>query len=114
MTIMVKQYASVAELVRDVAPDIETRDASEKRIAGRKLVKHLMAMRAVRELSQKDIANQLDCTQSRISKLEQSLDDEVRLGDFRAYAKAVECEFIAAIQPRDVKPDRSRSRRVLF
>jgi transcriptional regulator with XRE-family HTH domain len=102
--IMGKQYTSVAELVRDMAPDAETRDAAEKRIAGRKLVKHLMARRAVKGLSQQEVAQKLDCTQSRISKLETSRDDDIRIGDISNYAKAVDCEFVYGLTPHDLKP----------
>jgi len=99
-----KQYTSVSELVRDMAPDPEFRAAFDGRVARRKLVKELLAMRAVRGLSQQDIAQKLDCTQSRISKLENTSDDDIRVGDLRAYAEAVGCELAVCPIPRDMKP----------
>jgi transcriptional regulator with XRE-family HTH domain len=101
---MAKQYTSVSELVKDVAPDAETSAATEDRIQGRKLVKQLIAMRAIKEFSQHDVAQRLECTQSKISKLENSLDDDARLGDLRAYAKAVGCDFLFGLAPYDMKP----------
>jgi transcriptional regulator with XRE-family HTH domain len=101
---MAKQYTSVSALIRDVAPDAETSAATEKRILDRKLIKQLVAMRALRELSQKDIAKQLNCTQSRVSKFEQSLDEDVKLSDLRAYSKAVGCEFCSCITSQSIKP----------
>jgi len=99
-----KQYTSVSELVHDMAPDAEFRAAFDARVARRKLVKQLLAMRAVRGLSQQDIAQKLDCTQSRISKLENTSDDDMRIGDLRAYAEAVGCELAMCPIPRDMKP----------
>ena len=101
---MAKEYSNVSNLVRDVVQDEEIRATTEKRLVGRALVKHLLAMRAVEGLSQQDIAGMLDCTQSRISKLEKSLDDDIRLGDFRAYAKAVGHEFVCGMRPVNMKP----------
>jgi transcriptional regulator with XRE-family HTH domain len=98
------QYTSVSELVQDLVPDVENRAAIENRIAGRKLVKQLMARRAVKGLSQQEIAQKIGCTQSRISKLESSSDDDIRLGDLRVYAKAVDCEFVYGLAPHDMKP----------
>ena len=73
-------------------------------LARRLLVKHLLATRAVKGLSQQDIAKALDCTQSRVSKLEGQDDDDTRLGDLRAYAKALGLTFVVGFTPRDMKP----------
>ena len=104
MTTNKRRYTSVSGLLQDVAPDLETRVATEKRISSRRLVKQLLARRAVKGLSQQEIAQKLDCTQSRISKLESSSDDDIRLGDLRTYAEAVGCEFGYGIVPQDMKP----------
>jgi transcriptional regulator with XRE-family HTH domain len=99
-----RQYASVSDLVRAVAPDADFLTAVEERLAGRRLIKQLLSMRAVKGLSQQDIAEKLHCTQSRISKMESSVDDDLRLGDLRAYAKAVDCSFVAGVLSDEVQP----------
>jgi predicted XRE-type DNA-binding protein len=99
-----KRYKNVSELVQATAPDAEFKDEFEKRIGRRRIVKQLVAMRAVKGLSQKDIAESLHCTQSRISKLEGMCDEDARLGDLQDYALAVDCAFVAGLQPRDMKP----------
>ena len=99
-----RQYTRVSELVHDMAPDPEFGAAFDQRVARRRLIKELLAMRAVKGLSQQDIAGKLDCTQSRISKLESSTDDDIRLGDLRAYAEAVGCGLMVGAVPRDLKP----------
>jgi transcriptional regulator with XRE-family HTH domain len=97
-------YASVSELVRDMAPDADFQLAFENCRKDRKIIKDLMAIRAAKELSQRDIAGKLNCTQGRVSKLENSKDDDLRLGDLRAYAEAIGCDFVAITVPRDMTP----------
>ena len=52
-----------------------------------------MAFRAVRGLSQGDIAKSMGCTQSRVSKLERGMDADIRLEDLGKYANAVNMEL---------------------
>jgi transcriptional regulator with XRE-family HTH domain len=97
-------YTSVTELFKNVVSDDASAKALECRIASRRLIKHLLAMRAARGISQKELADKLHCTQSRISKLERSKDSDLSLGDIEEYAKAVGCDFVAAIMPQNIKP----------
>lgn len=99
-----KQYASVSDLVREMAPDAEFRAAFEERRNARRLIKQLLAMRALKGFSQHDIAKKLACTQSRVSKLESLHDNDMRLGDFRAYAEALGCEVVIGAVPRGLTP----------
>lgn len=88
-----RQYTSVSELLRDIAPDREFQAEFEEHIEQRKLVKHLLALRAAKGLAQRDLAQELGCTQSRISKLENGTDDELRLGDLVKYVHALGFDF---------------------
>jgi transcriptional regulator with XRE-family HTH domain len=85
-----KRYASVSEMLRESMPD-EFRKEFEARRASRKVIKHMMALRAVRGVSQQDIAAKMGCSQSRVSKLENGVDDDMRIGDLKAYMRALEC-----------------------
>jgi transcriptional regulator with XRE-family HTH domain len=84
--------ASAAELLRGVEGAEEIVDALQKRIAQRQIIKHLMALRASKGLSQKDIATVFGCTQSKISKLESGIDDDLKLGDLESYLAALGLE----------------------
>jgi len=99
-----QQYASVAELVHATAPHEEFKQAFDEAVEQRKLIERLLVLRAKRGLSQKDIAERMNCTQSRVSKLENAIDGDVRLGDLRAYADAVGCDLIACPIPHDMEP----------
>lgn len=99
-----KQYASVAELLRDVVSDEEVHVEFSTLVARRQLIKQLITYRAVKGMSQEDVAAKMGCAQSSVSKLESANDDEVRLGTLRAYAKAVGCELAACPIPQDITP----------
>lgn len=94
-------FASVAEMVRETTDDEDFAAAFEGRMRDRGLVKDLMVLRAVRGLSQGDIASNLGCTQSRISKLEASADADIRLGDLARYASAVGFRVDVVLESRE-------------
>jgi transcriptional regulator with XRE-family HTH domain len=92
-----KRYREVSEMVRaDSSPDFA--DAFEKRLAERQLIKKLIVLRTRCGLSQEELATRLNCTQSKISKLENGKDSDIRIGDLLAYAAAAgyHMEFIFA------------------
>lgn len=95
-----KAFKSLSDLLRDSE---ETRSVAadvEKRIAERRLIKRLMAIRVHKGLSQGDIAKAMDCTQSRISKLEASVDDDLRLGDLEGYIEALGLEIKVVVSKK--------------
>jgi transcriptional regulator with XRE-family HTH domain len=84
-----KRYSDVRGMVRGLSEEPGFAEAFEKRLSERKLVRTLFALRNAKGFSQKDVADKLRCTQSRISKLEQGTDNDLRLGDLVAYADAI-------------------------
>jgi transcriptional regulator with XRE-family HTH domain len=105
-----KTYANVADLVREMGLDEEMIDAVDQALERQTLMRQLMAMRAARGLSQGDVAGAMGCSQSRVSKMENSEDDELRYGDLRAYARAVGCELESGVRPNDLAPADEASR----
>lgn len=96
-----KRYASVSQMLKDNAPDESFREEFGKYVSQRRIVKHLLAMRAVKDVSQKEIADRLNCSQSRISKLENGVDDDLRLGDLRGYLSALGLKLGLVVADRD-------------
>lgn len=84
-----KRYRDVAQMVREVVEEKDFADDFEKHLAQRQIVKFLMTLRAVAGMSQADIAEKLKCSQSRISKLESSIDSDLRISDLASYAAAL-------------------------
>ena len=70
-----KKYASVSDMLADNAPTAEFREEFEAQVAKRRVIKHLIALRIANGMSQKDIADRVECSQSCISKLEHGMDD---------------------------------------
>lgn len=95
------RFNSVSEMLRETSEDADLVADVERFISGRKLVKHLIAHRVKNDMSQQDVAQMFGCTQSRISKLESSSDDDVRLGDIKAYAQAIGLQLRLVLGPQD-------------
>ena len=86
---MGKRYKSVSDMARRLSADAAFAKRLEQEIAAKELAKTLFAMRCARGMSQKDMASKLGCTQSRISKLEHSGAEGIRVSDLVAYAQAL-------------------------
>ena len=86
-------YKSVSELLKNLPGNEQVAKLLEKEIKARKLVKLLFFLRCKENLSQKQLAQKMGCTQSRISKIEASLDEELTIKDIRDYAKALNLEI---------------------
>lgn len=89
---MNKRYDSIRDMVRDVS---DSSFASEFEEAARKrqIITRLMALRSARGMTQQDVAEKMDCTQSRVSKLEAGNDLDLRLGDFANYANSLKLDI---------------------
>jgi len=86
-----EQFTSVSDLVNNISGDQEFNSQFQERINARRIIKSLVALRVSKGISQVDIAKEIGCGQSRVSKLENSFDDDLRIGDMRAYLKAMDC-----------------------
>ena len=88
-----RQFKSVSDLVQTISDSAATAELVEQKIAERVIVSQLIAMRLKRDLSQGDIAKEMGCTQSRVSKLENGLDQDLTLADIQAYLKALNMQM---------------------
>jgi transcriptional regulator with XRE-family HTH domain len=90
-----KTYDSVSAMVKDTLGSEGAISAAEfdSYVAERKLVKDLAILRSARGLSQEDVAKKLGCSQSWVSKLEHGTDDNLRIGDLKAYLSTLGLEF---------------------
>lgn len=84
-----KTYNSVAEMVRDVTDDASFADEVEEHLESHKIARDLAVLRASQGLTQTDIARKLGCSQARISKLENSANVDLKLGELAMYASAL-------------------------
>jgi transcriptional regulator with XRE-family HTH domain len=84
-------YDDVAGMVRDASESLEPVAALKKRLSDRQVIKHLLILRAAYGMSQEDIARALNCSQSRISKLENGADADLGFADLVRYVNALGC-----------------------
>jgi transcriptional regulator with XRE-family HTH domain len=86
---MDKKYKSVSELLTDVSEDKEFNKSVEKEIEARQIAKTLFAMRCKAGKNQAQVAEAMGYTQGKVSKMENSLDADISIGDLVKYCSAV-------------------------
>ncbi len=92
--------SSVESMVRATSDDKVFVDDFGRKCARRRMIHHLITLRGAMGLSQTHLAKLLGCTQSRISKMEASDDDEITIGDIRKYASALGLSIQLSLIPR--------------
>lgn len=60
-----------------------------ERMRTRRLIKLLTAARVEHGLTQKEVASRMNCSESKVSRMESATDAELNFGDVAAYAKAI-------------------------
>ena len=85
---MEKHDASVSEMVRDAAPDKTFHDELEGHLADYNVSRTLCALRCSQNITQAELAKLAGCTQSKISRIENSRNDRLKLEDLAIYARA--------------------------
>lgn len=94
-------FSSVADLARSAfKDDPDLVDELEEDLSSRQVVRALFAMRSARNVSQAEIASQLKCSQSKVSKIENGVDADLSVGELEAYARALNCDVVLTFQKR--------------
>jgi transcriptional regulator with XRE-family HTH domain len=83
-----KRFASVSALVKATLEDKGQAEAICQKIAGAQIVNAMIRSRAAAGLTQAEVAQKMNCTQSAVSKLEHSSDAELTLQDIASYLRA--------------------------
>ena len=83
-----KRFASVRDLVKATAANDDQIREFDRRIRGSAIVNALVRSRAAAGMTQADVAERMDRTQSAVSKLEHSTDAELSLQDIASYMHA--------------------------
>jgi transcriptional regulator with XRE-family HTH domain len=91
-------YDSVAALVRDTG-DAAFADHFETYQSDRVLVNGLTVLRCVKGLTQAELAKRMDCGQSKVSKMETSVDSDLSFGDIIAFSHALDREVQLTLTP---------------
>ncbi len=86
-------FDSVEKMVEGLWGQDAFAETVKQRIAQRRIVSTLQAMRVARNIPQSRIAEALQCTQSRVSKIENCDDAELTLKELEAYARVFDCDL---------------------
>ena len=85
---MEKRVTSGLEMVRDTASDENFQDKSDGHPADDGVSRTLAALRCSQDVTQAELAKRAGCTQSKISRIENSPNDRLKLEDLTIYARA--------------------------
>lgn len=88
-----RRYANVSDLLLNEKVSAEVRAEVATLNAQTVVIRQLITLRASAGLTQTDLAQKIGCTQSRISKLEASKDEDITLGVIREYVQATGARF---------------------
>jgi len=92
-----KAYNSVTEMIDNLSESKEFAKKAHESIQEREFIDLLMSIRAAQNMSQEDIAKQTSWSQSKVSKLENGKDADVRWGDLCTYASALNLRLIVTL-----------------
>jgi transcriptional regulator with XRE-family HTH domain len=93
-------YTSISEMLKAQGASPQLIEGYIQKVADTQLIKSLIAMRQKRGKTQKDVSAALDCTQSRVSKIESSTDTELTVGYLKKYAEALDFKLIVTFVPK--------------
>lgn len=99
MTKETKATSASAFLADMFESEVDKKELQD-RLVERRVVSKLAAIRAAKNVTQKDMAHAMGCTQGRISKLESGVDADLRISDIVAYAKRLDVDFTLMFSDR--------------
>lgn len=104
-----KQYSSVEEMVFDITGDNELVEEIEHESQEHSIVDMLFATRSAQGLSQERLAEIMNCSQSHISKIENSLDADLKIGELQSFLSAVRSPFVICFTPKNTTVERAKA-----
>ena len=85
-----RRYSSVSDLIQKEKLGSDIREEVSALNAHTVVVRQLVSLRVSAGMTQAELAKKIGCTQSRISKIEASKDEDITLGVIRDYVQATE------------------------
>jgi transcriptional regulator with XRE-family HTH domain len=100
---MAKKYNNVSNLVKDISVNSKVREETLKEIRKTSLAKFLFYLRCDNKLTQGELAAKIDCSQSRISKIESSYDTDLTVKDLLDYGEALNLNLELGYRQKNAK-----------
>ncbi|MHC4104440.1 MAG: helix-turn-helix domain-containing protein [Planctomycetota bacterium] len=90
---MAKHFKNVKEVVKGLATDKKFKKNALEELKNKNIAKFLFTLRCEHNLTQKQLAERVGCTQSKISKIESSFDNELAVKDLIAYGEVLNLQL---------------------
>jgi len=100
---MGKRVNNVSELVEEISSTERFKKKFAKEIQSKSVAKFLFSLRCNHKLTQKQLAEKVRCSQSRISKIESSYDYKLAIKDLTDYADALNLQVELGYRSPSVK-----------
>jgi len=98
-----KRYSSVSDYLESISDDNpELSSSTDEQIESRQIVKALIHLRVSNSDSQTDLAEKLGCSQSRISKIENGFDQNLKLKDLEDYGRVFGKDITLLVSDRSM------------
>jgi len=100
---MIKSFNNVKDMIEGLSEDDKFKKSALSEIENKTLAKFLFIQRCEHKLTQKQLADKIGCTQSRISKIESSYDSEITIKDLLDYGNAFNLQLGIEYRKKDIK-----------
>jgi len=100
---MEKRHSNTEGLMKRVSQNPKVQAQVKEELKKRQLANFLVFLRCDHNLTQKELAKKMGCTQSKISKLEMSYDNQISIKDLLEYGKALNLQLELGYRNKDVK-----------
>lgn len=100
---MAKKFKNVQDMVKSLSEDKEFDQQFDEQVNKRRLSRFLFVLRNQKGMTQKQMAEKLGCTQSRISKIEHAEDMDLTVKDLLDYGRVLDMNINFNFAPRNLK-----------
>ena len=101
---MGKRFQSVSEMAADLTDDKTIEERLKEQFARRALAKMLFRLRCTRGVTQQELAEEMGVTQGKISRLEHSDLETIKIGDIAAYTEGLGIDFLIVFHTSLAEP----------
>lgn len=99
---MAKTYSGVSEMVKGISSDKEFKEETLEYLSHRTLARFLSTLRCGAGFTQKDMAEKIGCSQSKVSKLESSPDEKITVKDLIQFGQALDKRLAIGFESQDI------------
>lgn len=100
---MPRKFKTVKNMIKNLSDDKDFKKNALDEIEKKSLSKFLFTLRCAHNLTQKQLAEKIGCTQSRISKIESSYDENITIKDLSDYGYVLNLQLEIGYRNNKIK-----------